>query len=226
VVTDAGVPASSGASRPRRRPDPERQAAVREAMTLPWLFLTATLLASVRVAAAGTLAFAPPSLMALILGVLFVGLVAQVGVVHVAALVSPRRLGLENACGVVVLAFLLLAGAQVVAMLTPTRGIFAFVVSVYFLFLFLSTLAARPEPDRVLRSLAVTFGGALLLKFVVLSGLAAPGGTLAKRLFATALDGITLGALGAEFQAPSTGYLAFAAVLLLFVGLALLPRRD
>ena len=163
--------------------------------------------------------------MALILGVLFVGLVVQVGVAHLPALVSPRRLGLENATGVVVLGLLLLAVAQVITMLTPDRGIFSFVVAAYFLFLFLSTIAARPEPDRVLRSLAVTFGGALVLKFVVLSGVAEPGGTLAKRLFATALDGITLGAIGAEFQPATAGYLAFASVLLLFVGLALLPRR-
>lgn len=222
----AALPAAAAPAPPRRTPDPARQAAVREAMTLPWLFLAATLLASVRIAGAGTLAFEPPSLMALVLGVLCTGLVTQVGVAHVPALVSSRRLGLENACGVVVLALLLLASAQVITMLTPSRGIFAVVVSVYFLLLFLSTLAARPEPDRVLRSLAVTFGGALLLKFVVLSGLTAQGGTLATRLLATALEGVTLGALGAQFQPASAGYLAFGALLLFFVGLSLLPRRQ
>ena len=76
----------------------------------------------------------------------------------------------------------------------------------------LSTLAAQPAADRVLRSLAVTLGGALLFKFVVLSGVAAPGGSLAKRLFATALEGITLGALGATYQPVAAGYLAFAAL--------------
>lgn len=226
IVADPGhTPATTPPRPPRRQPDPERQAAVRESMTLPWLFLAATVAASVRLGESSALSFVPPSLMALVLGVLFVGLVVQVGVLDLHALVSPQRLGLANTSGVVVLGSLLLSSAQVIAMLTPDRGIFAFVIATYFLFLFLTTIAARPEPDRVLRSLAVTFGGALLLKFVVLSGIVAPGGTLARRLFATALEGITLGAIGAEFQRPAAGYLAFASVLLLFIGLSLLPRR-
>jgi len=224
LVPDGG--STPVAASPRRQPDPERQSAVREAMTLPWLLLATIILASVKVGTNSALTFAPPSLMALLLGVLFVGLVVQTGVVTLSRLVSPQRLGLENASGVAVLLLLLVAGAQVVAMLTPDRGIFSVVVATYFLFLFLSTLAARPAPERVLRSLAVTFGGALLLKYVVLSGLAAPGGTLAKRLFATALEGVTLGALGATFQTAASGYLAFAALLLLFIALSLMPRQK
>ncbi len=206
-------------------PDAQRRLAVRETMTVPWLLLTTTLLASVAFAEGGTLVFTPPSLMALLLGVLFVGLSVQSGVVHLASLVSDRRAGIENASGIVVLVLLLVASAQVLSMLIPDRGLFSFVVATYFLLLLLSTLAAQPAADRVLQSLAVTLGGALLFKFVVLSGLAAPGGSLAKRLFATAVEGVTLGALGATYQPVAAGYLAFAALLLLFIALWMLPRR-
>jgi hypothetical protein len=63
-----------------------------------------------------------------------------------------------------------------------------------------------------------------VLRFVVLNGLAAPGGSLAHRLFTTALDGLTLGGLGLEYHAPATGYAAFVALGLFFVGVLLLPH--
>lgn len=227
-TTPARSPAQPTGPARSLAPGAVRRAAVRESFTLPLLFLATTLLASIRVtgAGAGTLGFTPPSLMALVLGVLFLGLVVETGLVHLPALASDRRSGLENASGVVVLGLLLVASAQVFALLTPDRGLFSFVVAAYFLFLLLTTLAARPEPPRVLRSLAVTFGGALILKYIVLSGLAAPGGSLAKRLFSTAMEGITLGALGATHLVPAAGYLAFTALALFFIGLFLLPRRG
>lgn len=224
-TTPARSPAQAMGPAQSLAPGAVRRAAVRESFTLPLLFIATTLVASIRVTGAGTLGFAPPSLMALVLGVLFMGLVVETGLAHLPALASDRRTGLENASGVVVLGLLLVASAQVFALLTPDRGLFSFVVAAYFLFLLLTTLAARPEPPRLLRSLAVTFGGALILKYIVLSGLAAPGGSLAKRLFSTAIEGITLGALGATHLAPAAGYLAFTALALFFIGLFLLPRR-
>lgn len=214
-----------GDRRDRLAASPHR-AAIREAITVPWLLLASAALASASFGERGALAFAAPPLMTLILGVLFVGLLARVGVLDPPALVGPHRRGLENASGIVVLVLLGGASAQVIAALTPDRGIFAFVVTTYFLFLFLSTMAARPTPDRAMRSLAITFGGVLVLKYVVLSGLAEPGGTLARRLFAATLDGVTLGAVGAAYQPPARGYVVFAAVLLLFIALAALPRRG
>ena len=72
----------------------------------------------------------------------------------------------------------------------------------------------------------VVFGSALVLRFVVLNGLAAPGGSLAHRLFTGALEGVTLGGLGLEYHGEATGYAAFAALALFFVGLMLLPHEP
>ena len=65
-----------------------------------------------------------------------------------------------------------------------------------------------------------------MLSFVVLNGLAAPGGGLAHRLFTSALEGVTLGGLGLEYHGEATGYAAFAALTLFFVGLLLLPHEP
>jgi hypothetical protein len=59
----------------------------------------------------------------------------------------------------------------------------------------------------------------------VLNGLAAPGGSFAHRLFTAALEGLTLGGLGLEYHAPATGYAAFVALGIFFVGLLLLPHE-
>jgi hypothetical protein len=83
--------------------------------------------------------------------------------------------------------------------------------------------AAQPAGARLVRSLLGVFGWALVLRFVILNGLAASDGSLARRLFAAALEGLTLGALGLTYYAPATGYIAFVMLALFFVALLLLP---
>ena len=109
-------------------------------------------------------------------------------------------------------------------MLTPEAGLMAILFNAFYLVLLWTTAAARPLARHLLRSLAVVFGSALVLRFVVLNGLAAPGGSFAHRLFTTALEGLTPGGLGLEYHAPATGYAAFVALGVFFVGLLLLPH--
>jgi hypothetical protein len=200
--------------------------ATREAVTLPALLLTVALLGGLRIAPGMRLAFVPPPLIALVLGVMLLGLIVRVGLLAPERLVSPARTGLANANGVAVVAALLFASAQVFHMLAPEEGLLALLFNAFFLVLLWNTLAAGPDPVRLLRSLMVVFGSALVLKFVVVNGLAAPGGSLAKRLFAVAIEGVTLGALGARHYGPATGYAAFFMLALFFVALWLLPRRE
>ena len=79
------------------------------------------------------------------------------------------------------------------------------------------------EEDLFGGAAAWTFGAGLLLRFTLLNGLAAPDGSLARRVFASALEGLTPGGLGLEHHAPATGYAAFVALLLYVGGLVLLP---
>jgi hypothetical protein len=198
----------------------------REAVTLPALLLTVAMLGSLRVVPGAGLAFDPPPLIALVLGVMLLGLAVRVGLLAPERLVSPARTGLANANGIAVIAALLFASSQVFHMLAPEEGLLGLLFNAFFLVLLWNTLAAGPDPIRLLRSLMVVFGSALVLKFVVVNGLAAPGGSLAKRLFAVAIEGVTLGALGARHYGPATGYVAFVMLVLFFVALWLLPRRQ
>jgi hypothetical protein len=97
---------------------------------------------------------------------------------------------------------------------------------VFFLILLLNTAAALPDRRRLLRSLAVIFGSAFILKYVVLSELSEPGVSAFKRALHVLLDTVTLGALAQNPLHPAAGYIALLAVILFLIGVWLLPHRD
>ncbi len=201
-------------------------APVHEAFTLPLLQLAVVLGGGFRTLVAdGSFVFLPPPLMSLVLSVLLLGALVRAGVLVPWLLVGPHRRPVENASGAMVCLLLLLATAQVFNCLTPEAGLLQVLANVFFLVLLLNTLAARPGGTRVLQSLAVVFLSAFVLKFVVLDGLYAPAGSLAQRLLATLLEGISLGALGYAPHGGATGYAAFVTVLVYLFTLVLLPQR-
>jgi hypothetical protein len=123
----------------------------------------------------------------------------------------------------VVLVTLFLAGAQLLAMLTPRSGLPLFFVDVFLFVLLLNTLVAQPDRVRLLRSLAVIFGSALVLKFVVLASLSGPGGSRTTLVLVALFDAATFGTIAQEPQPASAGYVAFAAIALFLIGASLLP---
>lgn len=200
-------------------------APVHEAFTLPLLLLGVTLGGGFRSDPTdGRFTFLPPSLMALVLAVLLLGILVRAGVLVPALLVAPSRRPLENASGALVGLTLLLATAQVFNCLTPEAGLLHVLANVFFAVLLLNTLTARPDGMRVLQSLGVVFLSAFVLKFVVLDGLYAPQGSLAQRLLTTLLEGISLGTLGYAPHGRATGYVAFVTVLAYLFTLVLLPQ--
>jgi len=196
--------------------------AAREAIVLPLLFLTTMLIAGADVGARVTLA--APSLFSLVLAMLLVGTLVRCGALAPARLLHGERAMLANANGFVVVAALFGAAAQVMSMLTPQTGLPMLFVSVFLLVLLLNTWVAMPDAVRLLRSLAVTLGSALVFKFVVLDGLAAPATSRTARVLAALFDVATLGTVSQPPRAPIAGYLAFLAVLLFLAGVSLLPR--
>jgi hypothetical protein len=200
--------------------------AAREAFALPLLLLSTALLAGVRIDDDWRYAFVGPTLFSLVLAVMLAGLLMRSGLVAPALLMSPERGALANLNGFAVLSALLFASAQVFTLLTPEGGLLAILFDAFFVAMLWTTAAARPEAPRLVRSLFVVFGWSLVLRFVVLNGLAAPDGSLARRLFAATLEGLTLGALGLTYHAPATGYVAFLALGLFFVALLLLPSAP
>lgn len=197
--------------------------AVREAALLPWTLLTVALLGGVRVTAAGDLRFLAPPLASLVAMLLLLTVLARTGILRPWLLIGERRSALENLNGAVVLASLGAASAQIISAVTPEAGL-PLVLGVVFLFaLFANTLAARPAKPQALRALFVAFFAAFTVKFIVLDALYAPDKSLGGRLLTGLLEGVTLGALDHVLWGAATGYLVFVAVVLYFVGLALLP---
>ena len=195
--------------------------AAREAVVLPVLFLTVTLLAGVQVGP--DVALVPPSLFSLILGTMLLAALVRTGTLAPAGLLHGSRSILANANGMVVLGTLFVAASQVLARLTPRSGLPLFFVDVFLFVLLLNTLVAQPDRVRLLRSLAVILGSALVLKFVVLAALSSPSGSRTARVLAALFDAATFGAIAQEPQAAAAGYAAFFAVGLFLVGVSALP---
>jgi hypothetical protein len=196
----------------------------REAIVLPVVFLTVLMLGGLRIA--DTTALVPPSPYVLLLGLLLVRVIVQSGALAPEQLLASSRSLLANLNGAVVLGTLWAAAAQALAALMPESGVPRLAFSVFFLVLLLNTVAASPDRQRLLRSLAVTFGAAFVLKFVLLHGLSTPGEGGVKRALQALLDGVTLGALIQEVPHPVTAYLALMAVGLFLIGVLLLPHRS
>ncbi len=213
-------------TQPLLPPPADHQPAVgREAIMLPMLLLTVAALGGVRIAQGGALALVPPTLMSLILATVLVGALVRSRALVPDRLVSDRRTALENSSGVVVLASLLGASAQIFTLVTPATGLLSFVFTTFFVLLLWNTLAAEPDRRQLLRSLLVVFGGAFVLKFVVLAALYEPQGGLLRRVMLTLLEGVSLGTLGFVPDGAATGYLAFVTLALYFVALIVLPGQ-
>lgn len=196
--------------------------ALREAVVIPLLFLTSILLAAADVGSRVTVT--PPALFSLVLATLLVGTLVRCGAVAPARLLHSDRAVLANANGFIVVATLFVSAAQIMSMLTPQTGLPMLFVSVFLFVLLLNTWVAMPDAVRLLRSLAVTLGSALVFKFVILDGLAAPATSRTARVLAALFDVATLGTISQPPRSPIAGYMAFLAVLLFLAGVSLLPR--
>jgi hypothetical protein len=195
--------------------------AIREAIVLPLIFLTVTLLAGLRVGAG--VAFVPPSLFSLILGTMLLAALVRSGALAPAGLLDGSRSILANANGAVVLGALFTAASQLLGLLTPHSGLPLFFVDVFLFVLLLNTLVAQPDRVRLLRSLAVILGAALVLKYVLLAGLSDPAGSGTRRVLVALFDAATFGTIAQEPQSPAAGYLAFVTIGLFLIGVSALP---
>ena len=194
-----------------------------EAFYLPLIMLTVTLLGGLRVAERVILM--PPSLSALVLAMLLLGILVRSGALAPERLMSAARSPAANLNGLVVLIATFLASAQAFNLATPESGLPRLLFSVFLFVLLLNTMAASSDRIRTLRSLAVTFGSAFVLKFIVLAAISDPVGGRLKRILLVMLEGLTLGTLTQDTFHPITGYLAFFTFVLFVVGVSLLPGR-
>jgi hypothetical protein len=206
-----------------RSPAATRQA-VLESLVLPLLFTTVAGAGGFRMTVAGEMQFLRPTLFSLLLAALLVGTLVQSGLIRPAALVLERATLLESASGALLLVTLFAASAQVVSGLVPEQGLLALLFHLFFAVIFTNTLAANPDARHVLRSIAVTFGWTLFIKYVVLGAFEAEPSSLTAWAVRALVRGATLGGVPVEAWSPAVGYVMFAAVATYLMGLWLIGR--
>ena len=198
--------------------------AVREAIVVPIMFLTVAGLGGLRLGQRVLLV--PPPLVSLVLAVMLIGALVRAGVFAPHSLMNAGRSALENLSGLMLLIALYAATAQVFTLVTPERGLLHAVFSVGFFVQLATTLAGVTGRRNLLRSLVVLLGSAFVLRFIVLEGLYAPDGGMAKRVLTAIVEGASLGTIQYQPTGAATGYVAFITLVLYVVAVILLPAAP
>lgn len=202
-------------------------------VALPLLFLTVALLGGLRVGVEKSeFIFVAPPLVCLILASLLVFLLLRGRLVILGEWISGDLPVLTNVANAVVLLTLFAASAAIFNSVLPERGLLFWLFALFFLWTLWNNLFAEFDAKRLLRSLAVLFGTAFLLKHLILAAFAVS--PAADKTFLQKLSGLILESfgvpqiadvVGASGFAPATGYISFFAVALYIIGLVgLLPR--
>ena len=195
-----------------------------EACVLPVLFLTVVLAGAVRPGAAATVV--PPQPAALVTATILIAILVRSGALSPERLMNASRSGLENLNGLTVLLTVFAASAQVVTLLVPASGVPAVIAWTVLISLLVQALAIGPDRTRVLRGLAVTFGAAFTLKFVLLAAISAPAQGRLGRALQLLFEGVTLGTVTQRPPHPAEAYLAFGTLVLFLIGVAWLPSAP
>ena len=207
--------------------EPRGQRAFVHYVVLPMILMTVALLGGVRVATAGRgFLFVPPPLVTLVLAGLLLSLFVRGGLVRPGAWVHGGRPLLQNLAHILTLLALFAASAQAINSVLPEEGLLHWLFSFFFLWTLWNNQFSPFDPARLLRSLAVLFGTAFALKYMLLAGLRPADDGWMGRVGAALLHGVSLGTLDVPAFAPATGYLSFFTVALYVGGLMLVPAAP
>jgi hypothetical protein len=200
-----------------------RNRALVDFVVLPFLFLTVALLGGLRIGAESrTFIFIAPPLVTLLLAVLLMLLLVRGGLITLRQWVGSDLPPLTNVAHVWMFITLFFASAQAFNSVLPERGLLHWLFSFFFLWTLWNNQFSSFDARRLLRSLAVLFASAFVLKHMLLASLYSPEGGWLKRVAGTLLQGVVLGTLDAPSFAPATGYIAFFTLVLYVTGLVLL----
>lgn len=204
-----------------------RNRALVDFLVLPMIFLTVALLGGLRVAAEDRsfIFFAPP-LVTLVLAVLLMILLVRGHLFRLDQLVSNELPALTNVAHVWMLITLFFASAQAFNSVLPERGLLHWLFSFFFLWTLWNNQFATFDARRLLRSLAILFGTAFVLKHMLLASLYSSEGGWLKRVAGALLQGVSLGTLDAPSFAPPTGYISFFTLILYVAGLILMAFAE
>jgi len=192
-------------------------------VVLPVFFLTVALLGGLRVGAENrAFIFVAPPLVTLLLAVLLVLLLVRGRLIRFQQLVGTEFPPLTNVAHIWMLLTLFFASAQAFNSVLPEGGLLHWLFSFFFLWTLWNNQFSSFDARRLLRSLAILFGTAFVLKHMLLASLYSTEGGWLKRVAGTLLQGVSLGTLDAPTFAPATGYISFFTLTFYVAGLTLL----
>ena len=196
-------------------------------LVLPFIFLTVVLLGGLRIGAEDrAFIFSPPPLITLVLAVLLMLLFVRGGLIELRSLIAANHPPLRNISHIWLLITLYFASAQAFNSVLPERGLLHWLFSFFFLWTLWNNQFSSFDARRLLRSLAVLFGTAFVLKHMLLASLYASEGGWLQRVAGALVQGVTLGGLDAPNFAPATGYISFFTLGLYIGGLVLMSLKS
>lgn len=194
---------------------------------LPSVFLTVALLGGLRVGAQSrAFVFVAPPLVTLILAALLSSLLIRGKLLSPGRWLSSGQTTLANVSHALTLLTLFFASAQAFNSVLPERGLFHWLFALMFLWTLWNNQFSAFDARRLLRSLAVLFGTAFVLKHLLLANLYAPSDNWLRRLTGAVVEGASFGALDAPSFAPITGYISFFTLALYVLGLLLMIPAE
>ena len=200
-----------------------RNRALLDFVVLPFLFLTVALLGGLRIGAESrTFIFIAPPLVTLLLAVLLMLLLLRGGLLRFHQWVGSDLPPLTNVAHFWMFITIFFASAQAFNSVLPEHGLLHWLFSFCFLWTLWNNQFSSFDARRLLRSLAILFGTAFVLKHLLLASLYSPEGGWLTRMAGTLLQGAAIGTLDAPTFAPVTGYIAFLTLSLYIAGLILL----
>jgi len=161
-------------------------------------------------------------LITLVLSVLLLLLFVRGGLIDLREFISVENPALTNITHVWLLITIFFAGAQAFNSVLPEQGLLHWLFSFFFLWTLWNNQFSNFDARRLLRSLAVLFGTAFVLKYMFLASLYSQDGGWLKRVAGALLSGVTLGTIDAPVFAPATGYISFFTMVLYIAGLVLI----
>lgn len=197
-----------------------RNRALLDFVVLPFLFLTVALLGGLRIGAESrTFIFIAPPLATLLFAVLLMLLLVRGGLLRFHQWVGSDLPPLTNVAHIWLFISIFFASAQAFNSVLPERGLLHWLFSFCFLWTLWNNQFSSFDARRLLRSLAILFGTAFVLKYMLLASLYSSEGGWLKQVAGALLQGV---ALDAPTFAPATGYIAFFTLSLYVAGLILL----
>jgi hypothetical protein len=208
-----------------------QQAAIRNYLFLPFIFLTVALLGGLRLSAeAGAFLFLKPPLVCLIFASVLLILFFRANLIILEGWFSESFSGLTNLSHACVLFALFAASAQIFNSLLPESGLPFWTLAFCFFWTLWNNLFADFDVKKLLQSLGGLFGLAFVVKYLILANLTAPTSeNWLQGIFQNPSKEMFTWLLDLPRYSSGTGYIQFFTLVFYLIGLFLLKpqmRKD